>query len=76
MYGAFFKVVAKPWKKRELVDFLRWDAEIAKAAEPGTLRFDVWDVHSDNELSSSARPGGEVLPTYRKAAPSPPVPSC
>ena len=26
-----------------MVDFLRSDAEVAKAAEPGTLRFDVWE---------------------------------
>ena len=26
-----------------MLDFLRWDAEVAKAGEPGTLRFDVWE---------------------------------
>ena len=26
-----------------MLDFLRWDAEVAKAEELGTLRFDVWD---------------------------------
>ena len=30
-------------RKLELLDFLRWDAEFAKAHEPGTLRFDVWE---------------------------------
>jgi quercetin dioxygenase-like cupin family protein/quinol monooxygenase YgiN len=44
MYGAFFKIVAKPGKRGELVEFLRWDAAVAKAAEPDTMRFDVWDV--------------------------------
>ena len=31
-------------KKNELVEFLRWDADVAMADEPGTLRFDVYDV--------------------------------
>ena len=44
MHGALVKIVAKPGKKRELLEFLRWDAAVAQAAEPGTLRFDVWDV--------------------------------
>jgi quercetin dioxygenase-like cupin family protein/quinol monooxygenase YgiN len=44
MYGTLSKIVAKPGKKREVLEFFRWDAAVAKCAEPETLRFDVWDV--------------------------------
>ena len=44
MYGMLLKLTTKPGKRQELVDFLRWDAEVARAGEPGTLRFDVWEV--------------------------------
>jgi autoinducer 2-degrading protein len=44
MYGALIKVVAKPGAKKELLEFLRWDAAVAQKAEPGTLRFDLWGV--------------------------------
>ena len=43
MYGGIVKLVARAGGKSELLDFLRWDAEVAKAQEPGTLRFDVWE---------------------------------
>jgi autoinducer 2-degrading protein len=38
------KVVAKPGCKEELMEFLRWDAAVVRADEPGTLRFDAWHV--------------------------------
>ena len=44
MYGGMVKLVALPGRKRELLDFLSWDAEVARTSEPGTLRFDVWEV--------------------------------
>jgi (4S)-4-hydroxy-5-phosphonooxypentane-2,3-dione isomerase len=45
MYGALVKIKIKPGKRDQLLEFLRWDAAIAQAAEqPGTMRFDVWDV--------------------------------
>src|SRR5262245_47498341 len=44
MYGGMIKVVALPGRRAELLEFLRWDAEVARAQEPGTLRFDVWEV--------------------------------
>ena len=51
MYGMLTKIVVKPGKRSELLDYLRWDTEVAKAAEPGTWRFDVWE---------SEREGGVV----------------
>jgi quercetin dioxygenase-like cupin family protein/quinol monooxygenase YgiN len=44
MYGKLFKIITKPGGKNELVKFLREDAAVARDTEPGTLRFDVWDV--------------------------------
>jgi quinol monooxygenase YgiN len=38
------KIVAKPGLKEELVELLIWDADVAAREEPGTLRFDVYDV--------------------------------
>jgi quercetin dioxygenase-like cupin family protein/quinol monooxygenase YgiN len=49
MHGTFFKIVAKPGKRDELVEFLRWDAEVARVSEPETMRFDVWQVPGDAE---------------------------
>ena len=44
MYGGMIKLVARSGRRDELLEFLRWDAEVAQAQEPGTLRFDVWQV--------------------------------
>lgn len=44
MYGGMIKLVARAGRTTELLEFLRWDAEVARAQEPGTLRFDVWQV--------------------------------
>jgi quinol monooxygenase YgiN len=38
------KLVAHAGRRAELDEFLRWDAEVARTQEPGTLRFDVWEV--------------------------------
>lgn len=42
MYGGIVKLVTQPGRTPEVLDFLRWDAEVAKTREPGTLRLDVW----------------------------------
>ena len=44
MYGTVIQIVIKPGMRAELLKFLRWDAEVAMNSEPGTLRFDVWEV--------------------------------
>jgi (4S)-4-hydroxy-5-phosphonooxypentane-2,3-dione isomerase len=43
MYGGMIRLVVQDGRKNELLDFLRWDADVARADEPGTLRFDVWE---------------------------------
>jgi autoinducer 2-degrading protein len=49
MYGMLVRIVVKPGKRSELLDFLRWDAQVAKASETGTWRFDVWEVEVEGE---------------------------
>ena len=44
MYGTLVKIVAKPGVREQLLEFLRWDAAVARDEEPGTTRFDVWNV--------------------------------
>jgi (4S)-4-hydroxy-5-phosphonooxypentane-2,3-dione isomerase len=47
MYGMLTKIVVKPGKRPELLEYLRWDTEVAKAREPGTWRFDVWETDQE-----------------------------
>ena len=47
MYGMLTKIVVKPGKRSELLEYLRWDIEVAKESEPGTWRFDVWKTEPD-----------------------------
>jgi autoinducer 2-degrading protein len=44
MIAHLIKITARPGKLDELVEFMRWDADVALAEEPGTLRFDVYAV--------------------------------
>jgi quinol monooxygenase YgiN len=50
MYGTLMRIVVKPGKRAELLEYLRWDAEVAKNREPGTLRFDVWEVEAEPDV--------------------------
>jgi quinol monooxygenase YgiN len=47
MYGALVRFVVKPGKREEFLELLRWDARVVKDFEPGTLRFDVWEVEGE-----------------------------
>jgi quinol monooxygenase YgiN len=49
MYGKLLKLVAKPGMKNQVLDFLRWDAAVARDAEPGTRRFDIWDAPDNSD---------------------------
>lgn len=49
MYGTLVKIVIKPGKRDKLLDFLRWDAAVARDNETGTIRFDVWDVPGESD---------------------------
>jgi quinol monooxygenase YgiN len=50
MYGTLMRIVVKAGKRAELLEYLRWDAEVAKNREPGTLRFDVWEVEAEPDV--------------------------
>ena len=43
MITGLFRVYVKPGKRDELVEFFRWDKQVAEESEPGTLRFDFYD---------------------------------
>jgi quinol monooxygenase YgiN len=43
MYGVFWHAVAKPGKKQDFLDFLKWDADVANDLEPATISFDVFE---------------------------------
>ncbi len=47
MFAHLAKVTVKPGMLDEFVEFLRWDADVARTDEPGTLRFDVYPVADD-----------------------------
>ena len=47
MFGILFRIEAQPGKRQELVDFLRWDGEIGRDQEPGTLRFEFYQAPED-----------------------------
>jgi (4S)-4-hydroxy-5-phosphonooxypentane-2,3-dione isomerase len=44
VYGAFMRIVVMPGMRPELLDYLR---QVARDREPGTLRFDVWEVEQE-----------------------------
>ncbi len=51
MFGILFRIEANPGKRQELIDFLRWDGEIGRDQEPGTLRFEFYqDPEDENRL--------------------------
>ena len=49
MYGGLVKFVVKPGMRSEFLEFLLWDAKVAKNTEPDTLRFDVWETSLEPE---------------------------
>ncbi|SEM07341.1 autoinducer 2-degrading protein [Syntrophus gentianae] len=51
MFGILFRIEAKPGKYQELVDFMKWDGEVCRDQEPGTLRFEFYrDPKDENAL--------------------------
>lgn len=50
MYGGLVRIEIKTGMRSKLLEFLRWDAEVAKHREPGTLRFDVWEVEAEPDV--------------------------
>ena len=50
MYGALIKFVVKTGRRSEFLEYLRWDAQVARDHEPGTLRFDVWQPEAEPDV--------------------------
>jgi autoinducer 2-degrading protein len=49
MFGIVFRIEATPGKYQELLEFLKWDGEICRDREPGTVRFEFYrDPNDDN----------------------------
>ena len=71
MYGGLIKMVARPGRREELFEFLRWDVDVARAQEPGTLRFDVWEVPDEPnafylyEVYEDEAPMRSIVPVSR-----------
>jgi autoinducer 2-degrading protein len=40
----------KPGKKEKLIEFLKWDTQVARDEEPGTLRFDAFEDPNDDSV--------------------------
>ncbi len=47
MFGILFRVKVKPGKRKEFIEFIKWDARVAQKSEPGTLRFDLYQDPTD-----------------------------
>lgn len=50
MYGAIVRFVVKPGKRSEVLDLMRWSAQVARDSEPDTLRLDGWEVEAEPDV--------------------------
>jgi autoinducer 2-degrading protein len=50
MIAAFLKANVRPGKKEKLLEFLKWDCQVARDEEPATLRFDVFEDPNDDSI--------------------------
>jgi quinol monooxygenase YgiN len=50
VYGGLARFVVKPGKRSEVLELVRWSAEVARDSEPGTLRLDVWEVEGEPDV--------------------------
>ena len=61
MYGILFRAEAHQGKYQALFEFLKWNGQVARDHEPGTLRFELYpDPADDNAFI--------VYEAYRDAA--------
>lgn len=42
MDGILFKIILKSEKRAEFIEYTKWDADIARKWEPGTISLDVY----------------------------------
>lgn len=50
VFGYLLRVKVRPGMIDEMVEFVRWDANVARDSEPGTLRFDVWRSATEQDI--------------------------
>ena len=50
MIAQFIKANVRPGKKEKLIEFLKWDCQVARDEEPATLRFDVFEIEDDDSV--------------------------
>lgn len=50
MYGALVRMVVKPGKRDEFLEFARWNVQVIRESEPGTLRHDIWEVEAEPDI--------------------------
>ncbi len=71
MIAMLLRLHVKSGKREELVEFLKWDAEVAREHEPGTLRFDVYadGEHEDSLLLYEAYESQEAFEHHKQQEP-------
>ena len=71
MIAHLVRITVHPGKKADLVDFLRWDADVAAADEPGTLRFDAYESGDEPDVIYlyEAYSSAEAFAAHREGAP-------
>ena len=42
MFGILFRAEVKPEGQEDFINFFKWNIQVAKEREPGTLRFDLY----------------------------------
>src|SRR6266566_7490202 len=47
MFGILFRAEIKPEDRADFINFIKWDIQVAKEREPGTLRFDLYQDPED-----------------------------
>lgn len=50
MIAAFIKTNVRPGKKQDLLEYFKWESQVARDEEPGVLRFDVFEDPDDDTV--------------------------
>lgn len=50
MIAAFIKVKVRPGKREKLLEYLKWECQVARDEEPDVLRFDVFEDANDDSV--------------------------
>ena len=50
LIATFWKANVRTGKREKLLEFLKWDCQVARDDEPATLRFDVFEDPTDDNV--------------------------